>query len=79
MSNNELLLLYEALAEPIGLVVQVSDFPLAQSRLYAARRKSGDPSLAVLQLRRSPYNPDGELWITRSDAVMLPPEAPNGA
>ena len=77
----ELSILYEALNEPIGLCVAVSDFTRAQARLYAARRNSNDPSLGVLQVRRSPINPDFEIWITRSDARVpqpAPEPEPNG-
>lgn len=71
----ELEILYLAAASAIGLVVKVSDFQLAQQRLYAARRKSGDPSLDCLQLRRSPFNPESELWIVKAGKAELPKAA----
>lgn len=58
-------ILYAAIASPIGVVVSVSDFQLCQARLYKARKQSGDPSLDCLQLRRSPINPETELWIVK--------------
>lgn len=66
--ESELELLYRALASPIGIVIAVSDFALAQQRLYKARRESGDPDLDKLQLNRSPFNTD-ELWIVKGGTV----------
>lgn len=61
-------LCYQALASPIGIVVSVSDFGSAQQRLYSARKRSGDPDLACLQFRRSPTNPESEIWIVKGTA-----------
>lgn len=61
----ELEFLYQAMATPYGVVLEVSDFKLAQQRLYKARRESGDPELGCLQIRRSPYQPDNELWLVK--------------
>jgi hypothetical protein len=58
-------ILYQALASPIGLVIAVGDFVKDQAKLYQARSKSGDPDLEVLQFRRSPHNPEQELWIVK--------------
>ena len=57
-------LLYQALSEPIGLLLQCSDAGLARQRLYAARSAAGDPELAQLQFRMSPL-PDGNLVIVK--------------
>jgi hypothetical protein len=57
--------LYQALASPIGIVLEVSDVGIAQQRLYKARRDSGDPELDRLQLRRSPFLPESELWVVK--------------
>jgi hypothetical protein len=62
---SEMDILYQAKSSPLGVVVWVSDFVKAQQRLYRARRESGDPELACLQIRRSPYDPDNELWLVR--------------
>ena len=68
-------LLYEALAAPIGLICQASpDFEKARAKLYATRTKLGDPALASLQFRASPFE-DGNLVITKS-TVELPRNAP---
>lgn len=60
--------LYAALNSKWGTVVQVAP-PEAQKaaiqRLYAVRRKALDPSLDVLQIRKSPISPQDELWIVK--------------
>lgn len=65
-------LLYAALASPIGCAVTVNDFTKAQQRLYIARTKSGDPSLDILQFRRSPLSPETEIWIVKTKAAGEP-------
>lgn len=68
-------LCYQALASQIGIVISVSDFISAQQKLYSARKKSGDTDLDVLQFRRSPTNPEGEIWIVKSHpGAILPKE-----
>ena len=63
--GQELELLYKALSTPMGLEVEVSDFKLAQARLYQARRESNDPDLNDLSVRRPPDGRDGVLWIVK--------------
>lgn len=59
-------LLYEALAEPIGLLCQGEpSFEVARARLYQTRRQLADPDLEVLQLRASPF-PGGNLVICKA-------------
>jgi hypothetical protein len=67
-------LCYQALASQIGIVISVSDFISAQQKLYSARKKSGDTDLDVLQFRRSPTNPEGEIWIVKSRSRRESPE-----
>ena len=64
--EQELEFLYQAIGSPFGIVLKVSDFTLASQRLYATRRKAGDPGLAGLQFRRGPFDPEGELWIVKA-------------
>lgn len=59
-----LAILETALASPLGLVLQVSDFPRARAALYAARAASQDPRFNSLQIRSSGL-PDGNLLITK--------------
>lgn len=71
-------ILYQALASPLGLVLQVSNFTTANQALYRARAAVGDPALAVLQFRRNPDNPN-ELWIVKGGKVELPKESEDDA
>jgi hypothetical protein len=61
----ELGILYQALGATLGLVVRTDNPTMAKQRLYAARRKSGDPDLDRLQFLTSPDNPSGEIWIVK--------------
>jgi hypothetical protein len=76
MSDELEALLYQALASPLGIVLVVSDFHLAQQRLYAARKGLGDPALNALAFRHSPQDPHTELWIVRNTAPTFLPERP---
>ncbi len=58
-------LLYQAMAEPIGLLVEVSDFPRARAAFYRARVEAKDPALAALQFRVSPGLEGGNLIIVK--------------
>jgi hypothetical protein len=61
-------LLYQALGSPIGIACAVDDFAAAAQALYQCRSALADSDLARLQFRRSPYNPEGEIWIVRGSA-----------
>lgn len=65
------LILYSALAEPIGLLLQVSDFTRARQALYRARADAQDPGLAGLQFRASPGLSGGNLIII-NQRIQLP-------
>lgn len=74
-------ILYSAMADPIGLLLQVSDFSRARQALYRARAEAADPDLAVLQFRASPGLPEGNLIIVKervqvSSPVSLPSTEP---
>ena len=58
------MILQKALAEPVGLLLQVSDFALARARLYKARAEALDPAMTRLQFRSSPF-PEGNLVICK--------------
>lgn len=65
-------LLYEALAAPIGLLCSAEpDLETARQRLYSTRHKLGDPDLAALQFRASPFPDEGNLVITKQ-TIQLP-------
>jgi len=71
--QSDLELLYQARGNQVGLVVRIYGKPEAMiARFYKAVKESGDPALANLQFRRSPYNPEEELWIINAK------EKPNG-
>lgn len=72
MTSQDLrLILYAALAEPIGLLVQVSDFDRARQGFYRARAEARDPDLAQLQFRASPGLEGGNLVIVKQK-IQLP-------
>lgn len=60
-------ILYQALNEPIGLVLRTSDAVKARMRLYQARAASGDEALDRLQFRLAPWG-RAELLITKGAA-----------
>ena len=57
-------ILFQALAEPVGLLIRTNSLERARQQFYQARR--GFPDLAQLSLRASPF-PDGELVIVRNE------------
>jgi hypothetical protein len=54
---------YAAYANPPGIKVKVADAPRAKTILYAARAKLKDEDIAHLEIRASPVDPTGTLWI----------------
>jgi hypothetical protein len=64
-------LLYQALAEPIGVLCSVEpNLETARQRLYAARRAAQDPDLSVLQFRASPFA-EGNLVIVKETVQVV--------
>lgn len=73
-------LLYQALREPIGVLVQTSDFARARQAFYRARADAADPELSQLQFRTSPGLPGGNLIIVKDKVkvtTVTPPEEQN--
>jgi hypothetical protein len=70
-----LTILQAALDEPIGLILQTSDTARARAAFYKARADSGDPALAALQIRISPF-PDGDLVICHPAPTAKRPPSP---
>ena len=60
---NPAALWYAAYANPPGVKVRVSDPNRAKTALYSTRAKLKDPDIAHLEVRTSPTDPKGELWI----------------
>lgn len=54
---------YMALRQPPGIWISTPDSLRLMQRLSAARIAAQDPALANMGLRRSPANPDTEVWI----------------
>ena len=71
MSQDLRPLLYQALGQPIGLLLRTSNFVRARQRLYAARQLAGDPDLDQLQFRASPGLVGGDLIIVK-ERVQIP-------
>ncbi len=69
-------ILYQAMREDIGLLLQVSDFPRARQAFYRARADAADPALAVLQFRTSPGLAGGNLIIVKEKITLTPNTAP---
>lgn len=64
-------LLYAALHEDIGLLVQVSDFARARQALYRARADANDNELSQLQFRVSPGLSGGNLIIVKEKIKVI--------
>lgn len=64
---NYLEFLYDALVSQFGIVLAVDDPDRVKQALYRARQKSGESSLAGLQIRVSPVLPREELWIVKNE------------
>lgn len=56
-------ILYQALGEPIGLLIQCNDWNKARQAFYRARAEANDPALSQLQIRVSPGIEGGNLII----------------
>lgn len=66
---------YAAYASPPGVKVKVSDPNRAKTMLYIIRSKLKDPDIAHLEVRTSPTDPKGELWIVNPATALTEPEA----
>lgn len=64
-------LLFQAMAAPIGIVIQTEELDLAQVNLGKARK--AEPSCHQIEVRRSPRSPLTELWLVKVDKIPLPP------
>lgn len=64
-------LLFQAMAAPIGIVVQTEELDLAQVNFGKARK--AEPSCHAIEVRRSPRAPLTELWLVKTAKIPLPP------
>lgn len=60
---------HAALSAPVGIYLRTPDPFALKSLLYSARARAGDPSIAHLQIRTSPLDPRGELFIFNPAAL----------
>jgi hypothetical protein len=65
-----LTVLQAAAASSIGLCVKTNDPYRARASLYRFRKEFGDPQLSGLQIRVSPTDSEGEIWIIRNVTVV---------
>jgi hypothetical protein len=68
-----LMLLLEAVQEPIGILVATNDFERARQKFYAVRREAKIEALDQLQIRMSPFS-GGELIIVNSKIKLEAPK-----
>lgn len=59
-------ILYEALASPLGLLVETNNPAALRAKLYAVRRADAD--LECLSIHLAPTNPNGALFIVKQGA-----------
>jgi hypothetical protein len=52
-----------AASAELGLVIRTNDPVRARTALYSARLKIADTELQGLQIRVSPNDPEGEIWL----------------
>ena len=62
-------ILYAAISAEFGLVIKTNNPYKARASLYKTRRAIGDTELAKLQIRVSPNNSEGEIWLLRQDVA----------
>ncbi len=70
-------IMYQALASPVGLLLQVSDLQRARVRFYQTRRAALDPELNRLQFRASPFE-GGNLVICKGAVAPPVRRTPSG-
>jgi hypothetical protein len=74
LESSYLSIMYQALAEPFGLLVQTGgNLDTARAKLSAIRKAADDPALAGLRFRRSPFA-EGDLVIVNGTGRKGMPE-----
>jgi|HubBroStandDraft_4_1064222.scaffolds.fasta_scaffold1116140_2 hypothetical protein len=58
-----------AASAELGLVIRTNDPVRARTALYSARLKIADTELQGLQIRVSPNDPEGEIWLINTARV----------
>lgn len=67
-------LLFQAMAAPIGIVIQTEELDLDLVRLGKAR--AAEPETRAIEIRRSPASPQTELWLVRVEKIPKAPATP---
>ena len=65
-------ILYAACSAMLGIVVKTTNPTRARQLFYATRNELGDPTLNDIQIKASPDNVEGEIWIIRKSVVNNP-------
>lgn len=68
--NDLTMFLYQALAEPIGLLLQADDPEATRQALYRARTVARDPELSNIQIRLVNL-PDGNIALTKGQSKQV--------
>jgi hypothetical protein len=66
---NCIAVLNAAASAELGLVIRTNDPVRARTALYSARLKIADTELQGLQIRVSPNDPEGEIWLINTARV----------
>lgn len=61
-------MLYRAMDSVVGIIVETDNVAVLQQRLSQLQPKLGE-AVACLNIRRSPDNPQGELWILKGGTI----------
>jgi hypothetical protein len=64
---NCLTVLQAAATTDLGLIVKTNNPTRARAMLYVVRQKVGDTQLADIQIRVSPDDPEGEIWLIHTE------------
>jgi hypothetical protein len=66
---NCIAVLNAAASAELGLVIRTNDPVRARTALYSARLKIADTELQGLQIRVSPNDPEGEIWLINTARI----------
>ena len=62
-------IMYAACSAAVGIIVKTTNPTRARQLFYATRQAIGDIALKDLQIRASPDNIEGEIWIIRKETT----------
>lgn len=70
-------LLYQALSEPVGLLINVSDVRVFQTRAAAAKTQAQDPALSRVKIKMSPFAEGNVVLVVEAEAESESEPSPN--